>query len=79
MSFLVNVGQALRELTIEEKVKLLSGRDNWSTQPVERLNIPSLTVCCCRARVNVWISHSHLPNRQQTDRMAHEARPSSMA
>ncbi|KAL6912621.1 hypothetical protein FSST1_010381 [Fusarium sambucinum] len=44
MPVLVDVGHALKELTIEEKVKLLSGKDNWSTYPVERLNIPSITV-----------------------------------
>ncbi|KAL5597195.1 hypothetical protein FOBRF1_010988 [Fusarium oxysporum] len=43
MPLLVDVDHALKELTIEEKVKLLSGKDNWSTYPIERLNIPSLT------------------------------------
>ncbi|CAH0057200.1 unnamed protein product [Clonostachys solani] len=43
MPVLVEVDRALKELTIEEKVKLLSGKDNWSTYPIERLNIPSLT------------------------------------
>ncbi|PCD31390.1 hypothetical protein AU210_011044 [Fusarium oxysporum f. sp. radicis-cucumerinum] len=42
MPLLVDVDHALKELTIEEKVKLLSGKDNWSTYPIERLNIPSL-------------------------------------
>ena len=42
----LNVDQVLRDLTLEEKVKLLSGQDTWSTYPVERLNIPSITVCC---------------------------------
>ncbi|CAG7559011.1 unnamed protein product [Fusarium equiseti] len=44
MPVLVEVDHALEQLTIEEKVKLLSGKDNWSTYPIERLNIPSLTV-----------------------------------
>jgi hypothetical protein len=44
MPVLVEVGHALKQLTIEEKVKLLSGKDNWSTYPIERLSIPSLTV-----------------------------------
>ncbi|KAL3481509.1 glycoside hydrolase superfamily [Aspergillus californicus] len=43
MSFPLNVDQALSDLTLDEKVKLLSGRDTWSTYPVERLNIPSIT------------------------------------
>ncbi|KNB13500.1 hypothetical protein FOXG_12989 [Fusarium oxysporum f. sp. lycopersici 4287] len=42
MPLLVDVDHALKELTIEEKVKLLSGKDNWSTYPIERLDIPSL-------------------------------------
>lgn len=46
MSPSLNVDQLLSELTLEEKVGLLSGRDTWSTHPVERLNIPSITVRC---------------------------------
>ncbi|KAJ4169113.1 hypothetical protein NW754_011045 [Fusarium falciforme] len=46
MSPSLNVDQLLSELTLEEKVELLSGRDTWSTHPVERLNIPSITVRC---------------------------------
>jgi beta-glucosidase len=41
----VNVDQVLTDLTLDEKVKLLSGQDTWSTYPVARLNIPSITVC----------------------------------
>ncbi|UPK98381.1 hypothetical protein LCI18_009316 [Fusarium solani-melongenae] len=44
MSPLVDVDHALKELSIEDKVKLLSGKDNWSTYGVEHLNISSLTV-----------------------------------
>ncbi|KAH6879844.1 glycoside hydrolase superfamily [Thelonectria olida] len=43
MSSPLNVDQVLSDLTLEEKVKLLAGRDTWSTHPVERLNIPSVT------------------------------------
>lgn len=32
----------LSQLTLKEKVSLLSGADNWRTVPVERLGIPSL-------------------------------------
>ncbi len=28
------------QMTLEEKVSLCSGRDDWSTEPIERLNIP---------------------------------------
>ena len=30
------------EMTLAEKAALTSGRDNWSTQPIERLGIPSI-------------------------------------
>jgi beta-glucosidase len=34
------VEKLLSELTLEEKASLCSGRDDWSTQSIERLNIP---------------------------------------
>jgi beta-glucosidase len=34
------VNQLISELTLEEKASLCSGRDAWSTKPIERLNIP---------------------------------------
>ena len=34
----------LKQLTIEEKVELLSGRDLNSTSPIPRLGIPALKV-----------------------------------
>ncbi len=34
------VSKLLSELTLEEKASLCSGRDDWSTQSIERLNIP---------------------------------------
>ena len=34
----------LSQLTLEEKVSLTSGRDAWSTQPIERLSIPYIWV-----------------------------------
>lgn len=34
------INQLISQLTIEEKVALCSGRDDWSTMPIERLNIP---------------------------------------
>jgi beta-glucosidase len=36
------IEQALAELTTDEKVAMLAGRDLWSTVPVDRLGIPSL-------------------------------------
>ncbi|KAM5367998.1 hypothetical protein ACJZ2D_009712 [Fusarium nematophilum] len=43
MSSSLNVDQLLSELTLEKKIEILSGQDTWSTHPVERLNIPSIT------------------------------------
>jgi beta-glucosidase len=37
-----NIQQLLSQMTLEEKVLLTSGRDAWSTQPIERLGIPSI-------------------------------------
>ncbi|WP_221929348.1 glycoside hydrolase family 3 C-terminal domain-containing protein [Saccharicrinis carchari] len=34
------VDYLLTQLTLEEKVSLCSGRDDWSSQPIERLDIP---------------------------------------
>ncbi|WP_439183853.1 glycoside hydrolase family 3 C-terminal domain-containing protein [Carboxylicivirga taeanensis] len=34
------INSLMSELTLEEKVSLCSGRDDWSTQPIERLDIP---------------------------------------
>jgi beta-glucosidase len=34
----------LKQMTLSEKVSLLSGIDNWHTQPIERLGIPSITM-----------------------------------
>ena len=32
--------ELLDQLTLQEKVSLLSGKDTWNTMPVERLDIP---------------------------------------
>ncbi|KAF6823830.1 beta-glucosidase j [Colletotrichum musicola] len=40
----LDVEDVLSNLTLDDKIKLLSGRDTWSTYPVERLNVPSITV-----------------------------------
>ena len=34
------IDQLLSQMTLEEKASLTSGRDAWSTQPIERLDIP---------------------------------------
>ena len=38
----IDVENVLGQLTLHEKVKLLSGIDNWHLAPVERLGIPSI-------------------------------------
>jgi beta-glucosidase len=38
------VENLLSQLTLKEKISLLSGKDNWNTMPVERLGIPSITM-----------------------------------
>lgn len=38
------VEKLLLQLTLEEKASLCSGRDDWSTQPIERLDIPWIWV-----------------------------------
>ncbi|ODP26923.1 Beta-glucosidase [Paenibacillus nuruki] len=37
-----NIPQLLSQMTLEEKASLCSGLDFWKTQPIERLNIPSV-------------------------------------
>ena len=37
-----DVRELVRQMTLEEKASLLSGRDFWTTKPVERLGIPSI-------------------------------------
>jgi beta-glucosidase len=38
------VEDLLVQMTLKEKVSLLSGKDNWNTVPIERLGIPSITM-----------------------------------
>jgi beta-glucosidase len=38
------VENLLAQLTLKEKISLLSGKDIWNTMPVERLGIPSITM-----------------------------------
>lgn len=44
VAFSKRVSGLLGQMTLEEKVSLLSGRDMWSLNSVERLGIPSLTM-----------------------------------
>jgi hypothetical protein len=38
------VGELLQQLTLREKISLLSGKDMWSTMPVDQLEIPSVVM-----------------------------------
>ena len=40
----LDVEQVLATLTLEEKASMTSGRDFWTTQPVERAGVPSIMV-----------------------------------
>ena len=42
MSKNFDVEEILQQLTLDEKISLLAGRDFWHTVPVKRLNIPSI-------------------------------------
>ena len=39
-----DIESLLQQLTLEEKIRLLAGADNWHTHAIERLGIPSLKV-----------------------------------
>ncbi|KAH7270942.1 glycoside hydrolase superfamily [Fusarium solani] len=41
--FLINVENAIEQLTLEEKVKLLAGQDTWGTWANDRVGIPRIT------------------------------------
>lgn len=38
------VDELLQQMTLQEKIALLSGKDAWSTVPIHRLGIPSITM-----------------------------------
>lgn len=40
----MDIKSLIAQMTLEEKASLLSGSDFWHTQPIERLNIPSVMV-----------------------------------
>ncbi|KAM0425876.1 hypothetical protein ACHAPT_008814 [Fusarium lateritium] len=39
----IDAAAAIKSMSLDEKVKLLAGQDTWSTFPIERLGIPSIT------------------------------------
>ncbi|MGG1553010.1 glycoside hydrolase family 3 C-terminal domain-containing protein [Paenibacillus ferrarius] len=40
----MNIEQLIAQLTVEEKISLLAGASFWTTQAIERLGIPSITL-----------------------------------
>lgn len=38
---LISVPRTIMDLTLEEKIKLLAGKDTWTTHAIDRLKIPS--------------------------------------
>ena len=38
----MNATELIKQLTIEEKIKLVIGKSSWLTEDIERLNIPSV-------------------------------------
>ena len=40
----MNIEETMKKLTLEEKAKLVAGRDMWNTEKIERLGIPSIMV-----------------------------------
>lgn len=40
-----DVEQILKEMTLEEKAQMCSGRDFWHTQDIDRLGVPSVMMC----------------------------------
>ena len=41
----MNVKEVLKKLTIDEKISLLEGKDQWLTNNIDRLDIPSMRLC----------------------------------
>lgn len=71
--------RVLAELTLDEKIKLLAGKDTWSTFAIERLSIPSITVRTFHHESQVSSSCLiYERDRQPMDPMALEAPLSSM-
>ena len=38
------INELVSQMTLEEKVALLAGKDMWTTVPIERLGIPQMRV-----------------------------------
>jgi beta-glucosidase len=72
---LIDVNKVLAELTLHEKIELLSGHDTWRTNAIERLSIPAITVRTCHQPVNKYILTCLSP--QQTTDGPHGARGTS--
>ena len=49
-----NIKKLLNDLTLKEKILLLSGFDAWHTNKVERLDIPSIKMSDSQRRKRQW-------------------------
>lgn len=87
----LNVEQIIKDLTLDEKVRLLAGSSTWTTAAIERLNVPAITVRMTMCTVSPCIERrgacttirgilltSYRPYRYLMGHMACEERPSSM-
>jgi len=49
-----DIKQLIKDLTLEEKVELLSGFDAWQTNKIDRLGIPSIKCQMARTVLGRW-------------------------
>lgn len=54
MQVSLDVEKTIQELSLEEKIRLLAGKDTWATHDIPRLNIPSITV---RPQIPTIVNH----------------------
>ena len=62
----MNIDKILSELTLEEKASLCSGSDFWHTQPIERLDLPTVMVSDGPHGLRKNIDLAENPNQART-------------
>ena len=59
---MIDIDKIVNELTLEEKISLLSGFNSWYTNKIERLDIPSIKMSDGPMALEVTvIPENHLP------------------